>query len=296
MWGLTSTVAEGGRAQRERRRAIASSRAAAASIRRGTHRRARARRPTCRTPTRAAVTRTAAATRWSTAARSTASATAAPITRLAILSQGNARDRARRQGPADQSVQRLRRQPGQGREPHDRPRRGRTRFVDFLVSKQVQDAVDAFPTTVDPAFHADAFPLVTLDEPLAPTARPGAHVAFEPPARQPPAGRAARARPARAAAAVDRRRRDVDGRRRRAGDRRLRRRRVRADDRAHDELPRTPPALPGDELERIQPQRRGALGVVERRRGAATGRAASHSAQALTSWTSCSTDCARGWS
>lgn len=52
------------------------------------------------------------------------------------------------------------------------------RFVDFLASKQFQDAVDTFPTTTDPAFHADAFPSVTLTTPLAATASAGAHVAL----------------------------------------------------------------------------------------------------------------------
>ncbi|HYV15391.1 MAG TPA: substrate-binding domain-containing protein [Conexibacter sp.] len=48
------------------------------------------------------------------------------------------------------------------------------RFVAFLTSRRFQDAVDTFPTTTDPAFHADAFPLVTRTSPLAPTATAGA--------------------------------------------------------------------------------------------------------------------------
>lgn len=47
------------------------------------------------------------------------------------------------------------------------------RFLDFLVSKQFQDAVDAYPTMTDPAFHADAFPRMTLGAPLTATATAG---------------------------------------------------------------------------------------------------------------------------
>ncbi|HZV73053.1 MAG TPA: substrate-binding domain-containing protein [Conexibacter sp.] len=50
------------------------------------------------------------------------------------------------------------------------------RFVDFLTSRQFQDAVDTYPTTTDPAFHADAFPSVALTSPFAATASAGAHV------------------------------------------------------------------------------------------------------------------------
>lgn len=52
------------------------------------------------------------------------------------------------------------------------------RFVDFLTSAQFQNAVDSFPTATDPAFHADAFPRVTLTPPLAPTAAAGGVVTF----------------------------------------------------------------------------------------------------------------------
>ncbi len=50
------------------------------------------------------------------------------------------------------------------------------RFVDFLTSKSFQDAVETFPTATDPAFHADAFPRVTVTTPLAATATAGTHL------------------------------------------------------------------------------------------------------------------------
>jgi tungstate transport system substrate-binding protein len=50
------------------------------------------------------------------------------------------------------------------------------RFVDFLASPSFQSAVDVYPTTTDPAFHADAFPRVTLTSPLPTSASAGAHV------------------------------------------------------------------------------------------------------------------------
>ncbi len=50
------------------------------------------------------------------------------------------------------------------------------RFVAFLTSSQLQAAVDSYPTATDPAFHADAFPSMTLASPLAATATAGAHL------------------------------------------------------------------------------------------------------------------------
>ncbi len=50
------------------------------------------------------------------------------------------------------------------------------RFVAFLTSTQFQDAVDTYPTTTDPAFRSDAFPSVTLTNPLAATASAGSQL------------------------------------------------------------------------------------------------------------------------
>jgi tungstate transport system substrate-binding protein len=54
---------------------------------------------------------------------------------------------------------------------------GARRFVDFLVSPGFQNAVDAFPTTTDPAFRQDAFPSVALTQPIPATASAGATIA-----------------------------------------------------------------------------------------------------------------------
>ncbi|HEY6759309.1 MAG TPA: substrate-binding domain-containing protein [Baekduia sp.] len=45
-----------------------------------------------------------------------------------------------------------------------------TRFVDFLTSDFFQNAVNAFPSASDPAFHADAFPKVDATVPTTVTA------------------------------------------------------------------------------------------------------------------------------
>ncbi|MEA2264989.1 MAG: tungstate transport system substrate-binding protein [Solirubrobacteraceae bacterium] len=54
-----------------------------------------------------------------------------------------------------------------------------TRFLDFLTSPAFQAAVDTFPTTTDPAFHADAFPAVSLAPPLPPTALAGSALTIQ---------------------------------------------------------------------------------------------------------------------
>lgn len=48
-----------------------------------------------------------------------------------------------------------------------------TRFVDYLTSAGFQAAVDSFPTTTNPAFHADAYPKVTVSPALPATALTG---------------------------------------------------------------------------------------------------------------------------
>lgn len=51
-----------------------------------------------------------------------------------------------------------------------------TRFVDFLTSPSFQASVDTFPTTIDPAFRADAFAKVALSPALPATASTGSTV------------------------------------------------------------------------------------------------------------------------
>lgn len=53
------------------------------------------------------------------------------------------------------------------------------RFVDFLTSQQFQTAVDSYPTATDPAFHADAFPAMTVTSPLAATATAGTQLTLQ---------------------------------------------------------------------------------------------------------------------
>lgn len=48
------------------------------------------------------------------------------------------------------------------------------RFLDYLTSPGFQTAVDTFPSATNPAFHGDAFPALSVDTPLPPTAQSGA--------------------------------------------------------------------------------------------------------------------------
>ncbi len=69
-----------------------------------------------------------------------------------------------------------------------------TRFVDFLTSPAFQGAVATYPSAADPAFHPDAFPLLTVSTPPPATARRGtaitlgANVANRLPPQDPVAG------------------------------------------------------------------------------------------------------------
>ena len=53
-----------------------------------------------------------------------------------------------------------------------------TRFVNFLVSPGFQNAVDTFPNTTDPAFRQDAFPEISLTQPIPASASAGATIAL----------------------------------------------------------------------------------------------------------------------
>ena len=180
--------------QRGRQRRALRARQRAAAIPPGTSRPATASARTCRTPRPACVAGNGC---YTMVDRGTFNKPVndGVITHLKIVSDKNTRRRARRREPADQPVQRLHRQPGRDHHgPGAQRRRGARASSNFLVSPDFQAAVAGFPNAIDPAFRPDAFPAMTLDNPLPPTAAPGDDLTAQRRGVEPAARRSARSR------------------------------------------------------------------------------------------------------